>query len=432
MPAPARADLAVHVAELGLGGALHHAARSDSGAGEAGAPKLDTEGRSHEVLPRRAALYRPVRLTERQYRHRVAAQLEHAAAQLHRGPEQSSLRRRAHALAGCGEQVVALACGGCGAVDSHSGRILVSCSLRVCPACARLRADELRGKMDELVRLVPKHRDFGFYLFTFTTRFDPSDPADLTADAIRDRAKRLRKACSHVWRRVLKTDGAAMLLSLEVSPSGAVHAHALYFGPRQDITVVRAAYLDKIPDSPFVNVKHVKKPKTAVREVAKYIVKAASPKKCGTAAGLPGEYLHPELAAKVEVALRGMRLFDFFGAWRGVTVEPQQQEAAEAPAERCVGCGQEHPRWRTVVMPRDQWLLIAAHDWTPRLSRSGIDPPLPTEASSPPLEHEAATETAALPISHRWRQRFRRWQAAAADAEQRARFAAGITGEKAA
>jgi hypothetical protein len=82
-------------------------------------------------------------------------------------------------------------------------------------------------------------------------------------------------------------------------------------------------------------------------------------------------------------------------------------------------------------MPRDQWLPIAAPDWTPRLSRSGIDPPLPAAARPPPTEHHAAADRASLRTSRRWQQRFRQWQVAAADAEQRARIAAGLQGDAA-
>ena len=402
-----------------------------AGDGAAGAPNLDTEGSSLDSLPSRAALYRPVRLSERQYRHRVAEHFHRFADELSTGPVQRSLRRRAQAIAGCGEQVVALACADCGAVDGHSGRILVSCSLRVCPACARLRADELRTKMDELIPRLPKHPGYAFYLFTFTTRFDPADPEHLTVSAIRERAQRLRKACGYVWRRMLKHDGSAMLLAFEVSPSGEVHAHALYYGPRQDIRVVRALYLDKIPDSPFVNVKQVKKPKKAVREVAKYVVKAASPKRAGHSLDSRGEYLDPELAAKVDIALRGARLYDFFGAWRGVRIEPQEEHEHDAVlyAEHCDGCGAHRPLWRTIVLPRSRWREHAARDWQPRLTRTGSDPPLRVPAERLTHSPEPANDVLdRLALSPRWRQRFRQWQAAAADAQQRARIAVGFTG----
>jgi hypothetical protein len=386
-------------------------------------------------LPRRAALYRPVRLSERQYRHQVAAHLERFAVESTSGTDKKSLRRRADALRRCGEHVVAQACDDCGAIDGRSGQILISCSLRVCPACARFRADELRARVGELIRSVPRRPGFGFYLFTFTSRFDPSDPADLTADAIKRRSQRVRAAASYVWRRLFKRDGSAMLLASEVSPSGAVHAHALYFGPRQDITAVRAAYLTKMPDSPFVNVKRVKRTHAAVREVAKYIVKAASPKKSKTLAGERGEYLHPELAAKVEVALRNARLFDFFGAWRGVEVDEHAHDDEEQPAaERCAGCGKDHPRWRTVVLPRDKWLAIAAPDWKPRFTRSGTGPPPRCKPGDLPHRDrppESTLDEALLRAAPRWHARFRRWQEAAAHAEQRARFAAGLQGEAA-
>ena len=47
-----------------------------------------------------------------------------------------------------------------------------------------------------------------------------------------------------------------------------------------------------------------------------------------------------------------MRLFDVFGAWRGVTSEQQRESETEAPTDTCGCCGAEHPRWRVSIMPR--------------------------------------------------------------------------------
>jgi len=161
------------------------------------------------------------------------------------------------------------------------------------------------------------------------------------------------------------------------------------------------------------------------------VVKAVSPKRAGRSLDSRGEYLDPELAAKVDTALRGARLYDFFGAWRGVKIDPQEHDEQDASlyAEHCDGCGAHQPLWRTVVLSRKRWLEHAASDWKPRHTRAGTDPPLRLPAELLKLGAVPANDVRdRLALSPHWQQRFRQWQAAAAEAERRARSAVGFTG----
>jgi hypothetical protein len=175
---------------------------------------------------------------------------------------------------------------------------------------------------------------FNYYFLTFTQRFDVSSQDDLSIEGIRRRFDEVSRGMKYVWKRVLKTDGHALAMSFEVGAGGVVHAHAIFYGAEPDIDDVRAAWLMQVPDSP--QVKSIRMPdiEEAVREVAKYIVKAASPKREGGKDGM-GSYTDPELAAKVEIALHGRRLTETLGAWRGVRAPKGSLPDAEQTCPHC-------------------------------------------------------------------------------------------------
>jgi hypothetical protein len=165
-----------------------------------------------------------------------------------------------------------------------------------------------------------------------------------------------------------------MVVSVEVGGGGMVHAHALYYGPRPDVNKLRAGWTFRVGNSPQIDAKYVRKPAKAIREVAKYVVKAASPKQVRTLRGGVGEYLHPELAARVEVAFCGDRLFETFGAWRGKDVASDSEPEASFADHPCAACGAVGA-WSSVRLPLGEWFRAAPPDWHPRFTRTGLSPP---------------------------------------------------------
>jgi hypothetical protein len=123
------------------------------------------------------------------------------------------------------------------------------------------------------------------YLLTFTLRYDPTRPDDLSVEGLKRRKKIVREAVGYVWKKYLKAIGRAMAVAVEVSPQGMVHIHALFHGRRPHVDRLRTAYMFKAGDSPQMNCKYVRRPAKAIREVAKYVMKAASPKKVGLLRG---------------------------------------------------------------------------------------------------------------------------------------------------
>jgi hypothetical protein len=203
------------------------------------------------------------------------------------------------------------------------------------------------------------------YFLTFTLRYDPTDPADLSVEGIQRRKKIVRDAVGWVWKNYLKPIGRAMALSVEVSPRGAVHVHALFHGYRPDPDRLRATYMFRAGSSPFVNCKYVPRPSKAIRELAKYMMKAASPKNVRILRGGRGEFVDPVLAARAEVALSGDRLFECLGAWRGAD---DDEDLPVAHPVTCAHCGGREWTFEFVAVG---CLLKELPDWTPRFGRAG-------------------------------------------------------------
>jgi hypothetical protein len=214
----------------------------------------------------------------------------------------------------------------------------------------------------------------GLYFLTFTLRYNPSDPDEVSVEGLKRRKQIVRDAVGYVWKKYLKKIGRAMALTVEVSPRGAVHIHALFHGHRPDIAKLRTAYMFRAGDSPFVNTKSVQRPEKAIRELAKYMMKAASPKNIRLLRGGRGEFIDPILAARAEVAFSGDRLFECFGAWRGAD---DDDDLPDAPPTSCAHCGSRV--WTTQTVRLGVLLKELPSDWVPRFGRAG-----PGRQSNPP------------------------------------------------
>ena len=346
-------------------GELEGAEPTPRGAAAGGAPMLDTKGTSDVLVPPRAALFSERRLSEKQFRSSVATELDGIAAGLPPGKTRRRIRKQANRLRECGQLVAVRTCSDCGTAAGETARLITTCQLRSCPTCARFMANEARAKGRQLMEQVPKQRGFAFYALHLTSRFDNRDPASFTIDAIAARCRAVKQGAKYLWNRVLKHAGAGFITGLEVAPGGMVHIHAIYFGRYQDVNVLRAAWLEKLPDSPQLVIEAITNPETAVPEVFKYMMKLASPR----AGKSTGWWMDPVLAARVEVALSGKRRSESYGAFRGVKLDDEPPE--EQPADvRCDACGNTE-RFGQAIMPRDVWQREHAGKQL-RLSRTGV------------------------------------------------------------
>ena len=358
---------AIGISEALGAGELEGAEPPRSGAGGAGAPNLDTNGTTQSGVPSGTALFRPRWLTLGQYRHGTAEELKRLALwhTVH-GKRRRNFVKKARSLVTCGQFARFKRCGRCGVVDGDSVRVEVACDLRSCPPCARRRADVFRARLETSWRTGVRPRKMGLYFLTFTLRYDPTDPADLSVEGLRRRKKVVRDAVGFVWKKCLKPNGRAMAIAVEVSPRGAVHIHALFHGYRPDVRVLRETYQFRAGDSPFVNCKYVQKPAKAIRELAKYMMKASSPKNLRLLRGGRGEFIDPILAARAEVAFSGDRLFECLGAWRGV--DDDEDLPAAAPIA-CAHCGSR--AWKEETGAIRTLLQELPPEWIPRFGRAG-------------------------------------------------------------
>jgi hypothetical protein len=217
----------------------------------------------------------------------------------------------------------------------------------------------------------------GLYFITFTLRYDPSDPDELSVVGLKRRKLLIRDAVGYVWKKYLRKIGRAMAIAIEVSPRGAVHIHALFHGHRPDVGKLRATYMFRAGDSPFVNCKYVQRPAKAIRELAKYMMKAASPKNIRLLRGARGEFIDPVLSARAEVAFSGDRLFECLGKWRGADDEQDLPETA--PPSSWAHCGSTV--WESQTARLGVLLRELPVDRIPRFGRAGpgrlADPPRP-------------------------------------------------------
>ena len=338
-----------------------------AGAGAAGAPNLDPYGTTGRAKPSRAPLFGLVWANLEGFRKRVADEVN-ALAKDHfpRGKNRRGFERKALAIRLCGKAAWVPRCKPCGRLDPARAIIESSCDLRVCPTCARRRANIARTRLDRKWSAGVRPRDMGLYFLTFTLRYDPSSRDDLSVEGLKRRKKIVRDAAGFVWKKYLKPRGQALALGVEVSPRGAVHVHALYHGRRPDVRTLRETYMFRAGDSPIVNCKYVRKPGKAIRELAKYMVKAASAKNLHVLRGGRGEFIDPLLAARVEVAFSGDRLFETMGTWRGAADDSDLPE--QAP-HICPQCGAN--AWTREVVPLQPLLFELPDDWVPRFGRAG-------------------------------------------------------------
>jgi hypothetical protein len=224
----------------------------------------------------------------------------------------------------------------------------------------------------------------GLFFITFTLRYDPSDPDEVSVAGLKRRKQLIRDAVGYVWKKYLRKHGRAMALAIEVSPRGSVHIHSLFHGHCPDRAKLRAFYMFRAGDSPFVNCKYVQHPTKAIRELAKYMMKAASPKNIRLLRGGRGEFIDPVLAARAEVAFSGDRLFECLGAWRGAD---DDEDLPGAATTSCAHCGAT--AWKTQTVRFATLMRELPPEWIPRFGRAG--PGRLANPQRPQTQHQEIT-----------------------------------------
>lgn len=342
---------------------------------------------------RHRAAFEPVLLKRFEFQDLVSEELERIAESEPYGKRRRRLKRKAVAFRLCGRTTVVETCRDCGTDIPGTGVQKASafpCNVRVCNVCERRaskeRCDELLASITVAAERAPK--DFGLRKITLTTHYNPSDPNEVTVEALRERALGLIAAVSHVWRCGLRDArfsareakgkrkkvrrGTGLHMSIEMGLRGNVHAHLIYFGPyinKKWLLKTAGEACDRIGGPGQSKVNRIKRDglRDAVREAVKYVYKGVSPL-CERWFSEAREVTHPRLLARWEAAIEGVHMHSTFGSFREKAapevVESLKKEQEASKPEACPFCGSLAPR---VLSERD------TATWVRRCHGSGFN-----------------------------------------------------------
>lgn len=222
------------------------------------------------------------------------------------------------------------------------------------------RAEVRRARLRRWATETARPEAWRWRLITVSPRWAPGDPRDYSVGGLKRRLEDLRARCRDLWDGALRVGGlAAVTWRVELNDKGHVHAHALYFGPWQDV-----GHLAKLAGC-FVDVRKlgefaqgggdddddgpketdaVKVARRDIIEGTKYALKGpgAAPEWLG---GEHRRAAHPELTAAWIVATEDQQLVTHRGVMRDALaaeeLAPQVEERAPDPAPVCRQCGRE-------------------------------------------------------------------------------------------
>lgn len=305
----------------------------------------------------------PVEVTWPSWRAAVVRELRWMSADLwdtSEGNEKTAewLDVRADRLEGCAVWGTAMGCDRCGSPvpGSYSPAALRAshCDTRSCPWCARRRAARSAGLAARIAEQ-PWAPHVGWWLATITVPREIDDPAAATVSALRARLAAVRRGMTGVVEALRRDHGMVAAwggIELSTGAAGHVHAHMLLAveNPDLDLTdkdargagrewwlAIRAALgLGPIGDCRRAGPE-------SVQECIKYAVKSPDP---ATWQHSSRVVVSPILAARWELAGRGVRLRERWGAARGLAWHDPDDELSDGPETvedmiecRCPHCG---------------------------------------------------------------------------------------------
>ncbi|MCK5125756.1 MAG: hypothetical protein KAR42_05830 [candidate division Zixibacteria bacterium] len=174
------------------------------------------------------------------------------------------LYRQAERYAGCGNEYVVVACGGCGNVLTGPKR----CESRICEDCAKKYASRVRHRQLELAKALPNSgkRRLMFLTLTKKTRpgFSPqaSDVKLIFNDA--------RKLINRFWPGKQRCGAFAVI---EIGSNQNIHIHALVYGFYIPQSRISSHWLKITGDSFVVHIEQVRQAKRYIGYLLKYITK---------------------------------------------------------------------------------------------------------------------------------------------------------------
>jgi hypothetical protein len=318
----------------------------------------------------------PVMMRRGEWTRAVQEAMRAEAEAMPHGKQRRAMLRKATALGYCGVQtrVRQCACGSCrpGSGVQHTPDAGKPCNCRSCSLCARRRAQIFRHELAATMTRIEPRKGWSWKHIVVQTSYRPTDPNEVTVDALRARVRGVTAAVRAAWRVGLGQSGAGLRFAVEIAGSGFVHVHAIYWGPYiakkwlEDVlsrayAQIGMSWIEEIGGSREEQVK-------AILEVAKYTTKAPSPLSEHWFEDAR-EVIHPALAARWELATSAIQLTGQLGVMRGSAreglAEAEEQDREEKveeqdrdlPCEQCGVVGE----WRWTKWSTEKWVRYC-HD----------------------------------------------------------------------
>lgn len=298
-----------------------------------------------DLTPATKKICPPVSIDLQTWRAAVRRELDRLADELERDGDPRSAdwcRIRGERLADCGTHGTAVACYECGGPVPGSYRPapypVGYCETRACPWCARRRAAR-SAQLGDRISEQEWATGCSWWLATLTCARDATDPAAASVSALRERAQLMRRSMTRLIKELRRGAGVVAAwggIELSTAAGGHVHAHVLIAAPAGaalgDTEGDRsgsawwaefraAAGLGPIGDCRPAD-------PGAVAEVLKYAVKSPDPARWAVE---PLRVVSPTLAARWELAIRGVRLRERWGLARSLKWDDPEDEYDDGP-----------------------------------------------------------------------------------------------------
>ena len=196
---------------------------------------------------------------------------------------------------------------------------------------------------------------WGWRMVTISPPRDASDATEATPRALRERVCAVWGRWRRVWREAAVRGLAASWARVELSATGHVHIHALYYGPflpQVWLAKLAGCIVDVRGLRDVPGVSPDKALEGMIREAAKYALKSGSPGSKGWLAGEASSVVHPRLAAAWTVGTRNLRLRESYGLAHEATAASEVCDPPEAPAPvACWQCGADLSSVDAVLIP---------------------------------------------------------------------------------
>lgn len=286
----------------------------------------------------------------------------------------------------------------CGSGDFVGCR---TCKTKACHVCAKTRAIQVERFFERAFDVMPEMEGYSWRLIVLTTKYDPSDPNDLTWQALRERVEICNEAAKRLWEKLLRSPGSGMMRHTESGKHGHVHLNLIYYGPlvlKEEIEAVAQKTHPRIGHADVQTIDHARRwtgkgyiedqaddcrgSKEGLKRAVKYVAKGLHTD------GIWNEnfdreeqwamMVDPRLAVRWELATYRMHLTQRYGVLRGLDLDEEGEDLTlstdddrETPCDNCGVVGE----WNNCFRTTSRWVDECHEQGRAAFTRSEWKPP---------------------------------------------------------